>query len=240
MFADKSTKAEERQEGSHSSFWVSSFGEKLVYRHPNVRIKFRLLRAETISHLHVKKITWKGLSISLSLSPPPSLFLSNCNILSEFTILSFAKIFIQFCSAFCSLRSPAVVGFCWKIINVWVTVKGHTQVSRVCCTVCTNRRNRTSESALCYPYATCIPTFSSMLGITCPAIKFALSSIRPYGCSLDLYSGSMWHRVLPATIHKENWKRQRCPFLSDKFLFYDYETLKVHQNDIELCSYNLL
>jgi len=52
MFADKSTKAQERQEGSHSSFWVSSFGEKLVYRHPNVRIKFRLLRAETISHLH--------------------------------------------------------------------------------------------------------------------------------------------------------------------------------------------
>jgi len=45
-------KAQEHQEDSPSSFQASSFGEKLIYRQANARIKFWLLRTKTISHLH--------------------------------------------------------------------------------------------------------------------------------------------------------------------------------------------
>ena len=66
--------------------------------------------------------------------------------------------------------------FVEKLLTYEWPSKGTRKFHGFVCTVCTNRRNRTPESALCYPYVTSITTFSSMLGTTCPAIKFALSS----------------------------------------------------------------
>lgn len=73
-------------------------------------------------------------------------------------------------------------------------------------------------------YATRMLPLFPRFRVRCP-IKFASSLLHSLGCSLDLCGGSTRH-CTPSVIHKGNWKRQRRSFLSDKFLFYDYEMLE--------------